>query len=101
MNTGKLSISAQDGLRLLGKKWENDELLFECLNNDNEAWAWWWFRLREMEDREEWFPKGKWATLQRIEKILSEEAKEFSKSAFLPGTGRPCDLPYTRGGEDR
>ena len=31
MKLEALSIDAQDGLRLLGKQWENDELLFDAL----------------------------------------------------------------------
>lgn len=80
MKMDRLSIEAQDGLRTLGKQWENDELLFDGLGTLD--WSWWWFRLREMEDRPEWFPKGKWATLQRIEEELTREAKEFSLAAF-------------------
>ena len=41
-----------------------------------ETLAWVWFRLREMKDTEDLFPKGKWATLQRIQEILEREAKE-------------------------
>ena len=51
MKLEKLSIDAQDGLRLLAKQWENDELLFDSLASTATEWAWWWFRLREMEDR--------------------------------------------------
>lgn len=77
-----LSIEAQDGLRRLGKEWEQNELLFDGLPSGSAEWAWWWFRLREMEDRLEWFPKGKWATLQRIEQILADEAKQFAIAPF-------------------
>lgn len=82
MKLENLSIAAQDGLRRLGKEWENDELLFDALASNHESWAWWYFRLREMEDRPEWFPKGKWATLQAIEQLLTKEAKQFALAAF-------------------
>jgi hypothetical protein len=38
-------------------------------------WARYWFMLREAEDRPEWFPSGKWATLQAIESVLCQEAR--------------------------
>ena len=37
-----------------------------------EQWAWIYFQLRGAEDRTEWFPKGKWATIQRIGQLLDE-----------------------------
>lgn len=44
-------------------------------NGSPEMWAFLWFQLREAEDKPEWFPSGKWATLQRIEALLIEIAK--------------------------
>jgi len=44
------------------------------LDGGLEVSAWLFFRLREAEDRAEWFPSGKWATLQRLEQLLSEAA---------------------------
>ncbi len=40
-----------------------------------ESWAWLWFQLRAAEDRPEWFPSGKWATLQHLGMLLDECAK--------------------------
>lgn len=37
--------------------------------------AWLWFLLRASEDKPEWFPKGKWAVIQRLEEIILAEAK--------------------------
>ncbi|HJX53946.1 MAG TPA: hypothetical protein VJ801_14365 [Polyangia bacterium] len=55
--------------------------------NDAEMCARLYFPLRSAEDKPEWFPCGKWATLQKLEKILdSEFAKEYA--------------PESRGGED-
>lgn len=39
-----------------------------------EHWALLFFKLRAAEDREEWFPSGKWATIQRLESLLEEAA---------------------------
>jgi len=82
MKLDQLSEVTRTGLRRLGKEWENEELLFDGLAGNSESWAWWWFRLREMEDRPEWFPRGKWATIQRIEDLLTAEAKQFAIAAF-------------------
>ncbi len=37
-----------------------------------ENWAWLFFQLRAADDRPEWFPSGKWATLQRLESLLDD-----------------------------
>jgi hypothetical protein len=37
-------------------------------------WVWITFQLRVAEDRPEWFPKGKFATIQVIEQWLYEES---------------------------
>lgn len=34
------------------------------------------FRLREVPDSEIYFPKGKWATLQKLEELCAEAAKK-------------------------
>jgi len=34
-----------------------------------------WFLLRKSADSEELFPKGKWATLQRLEQLIDEAVK--------------------------
>lgn len=39
-----------------------------------EQWALLYFKLRKAKDRAEWFPSGKWATLQRLEQLLEEAA---------------------------
>lgn len=44
------------------------------LDGSLEVSAWLYFLLREAEDREEWFPLGKWATIQRLEGLLTEAA---------------------------
>jgi len=40
-----------------------------------ENWAWIFFELRQATDRPEWFPHGKWATIQHIGNLLDECAK--------------------------
>jgi len=69
----QLSPEAQDGLR----KWaafQHDDLLFDAISSVPQERAWIWFQLCAAEDRPEWFPKGKWATIQHIATILDEEA---------------------------
>jgi hypothetical protein len=68
-----LSTSAQDGLRAWSLAIHHDELLFDGIASSTKDWAWMWFQLREAEDKPDWFPKGKWATLQVIESILINE----------------------------
>lgn len=42
------------------------------LNAPIESWAFLFFQLREAEDKPEWFPSGKWATIQHLESLLIE-----------------------------
>ena len=44
--------------------------------------AWLVLLLKECEDRPEWFPKGKWATIQHIEGQINEAVKAY----FAPNT---------------
>lgn len=44
----------------------------ERLSGPIETWALLFFELRQAEDRTEWFPSGKWATIQRLEELLNE-----------------------------
>ena len=67
MKIEKLSQETQDGMIRWAREVHDDELLFDDNASAPEFWAWTWFQLREAEDRPEWFPKGKWATLQVIE----------------------------------
>lgn len=45
------------------------------VNANLEAMAWLWFVLRETPDTEGRFPRGKWATVQAVERQLIEAAK--------------------------
>lgn len=45
------------------------------LNAPIESWAFLFFILREAQDKPEWFPSGKWVTIQRLESLLVEAAK--------------------------
>lgn len=76
-----LSMQAQAGLRCFCDCVFGDELMADSIASLPENWAWLWMRLREAEDKPEWFPKGKWATLQVIEQILVEEARESLRAA--------------------
>lgn len=46
----------------------------ERLNGSLESWALLFFQLRQAEDKPEWFPSGKWATIQHLETMLNEAA---------------------------
>lgn len=69
-----LSAAAQIGLRSWALAVHHDELMFDGIGSSPEHWAWIFFQLRETEDRPEWFPKGKWATVQFLESRLAGEA---------------------------
>lgn len=73
MKLGNLSVLAQNGLTRWAKDVHDDELMLEAISSLPENWAWVWFQLRYAIDKPEWFPCGKWATLQRIESFLNEE----------------------------
>jgi len=87
-----LSLEAQDGLRRFTKAVHNDELTLDAAASTPEAWAWLVYQLRAAIDLPEWFPKGKWATIQQIEEYLQIEAVEllgdFSDRAGLIRRGR-------------
>jgi hypothetical protein len=75
MKLDYLSAEAQDGLRRWSKYLWEDEMAIEDYGMAPAAWAWVCFLLRESEDRPEWFPKGKFATIQVIEAALMREAR--------------------------
>lgn len=75
MKIEQLSTAAQDGLRQWGEFQFADDMLFDDNASSSEFWAWICFQLRVADDRPQWFPKGKWATIQVIEEILYEQAK--------------------------
>ena len=66
----ELSYAAADGLSLA---LDQDFYRFESL----ERMAWIVLVLRKLEDKDEWFPRGKWATIQSVEAQLETAAKEF------------------------
>ena len=71
------SQETQDGLRQWAVAAHGDEMIFDDNASAPEFLAWIWFQLREAEDRPEWFPKGKWATLQALEQFLTKQAREL------------------------
>jgi hypothetical protein len=76
MKLSDLTPVAQDGLRQWAEAM-GDGLWLEDLPTVADSWSWVCFLLREAQDRPEWFPHGKWATIQRIESLLLEEAREI------------------------
>jgi hypothetical protein len=75
MRIENLTEEAQSGLRAWASHHDNDPMLFDGINSVPTEWAWQLLRLKESEDRPEWFPHGKWGTLQFIEQKLMAEAK--------------------------
>lgn len=75
MKIGILSKEAAEGLVLWATHEYHDELLFDGIGSLPTEWAWIVFQLQVAEDRPEWFPKGKWATIQIIEGYLLAEAR--------------------------
>ena len=74
MKIDQMSVAAQEGLRRWAEYQHGDELLFDTIGGLPEHWAWICIQLRIAEDRPEWFPKGRWATIQVIEGLLLEQA---------------------------
>jgi len=59
------------------------EALYEGACHDAECCAWLFFILQSAPDKVDWFPRGKWATLQALEGHL-HAAGEKQLAAFLP-----------------
>jgi hypothetical protein len=74
MKIDTLSHEAQEGIRRWAKDVYGDDLMFDAIASMPAHWAWLTFLLRYSEDRPEWFPKGKFATIQIIEQKLADEA---------------------------
>jgi hypothetical protein len=79
-----LSEETQEGIRQFYKDTygDEDEVGKVCTRPDH--WSWLWFLLRQAEDKPEWFPKGKSATLQIIEKHLDAYAREMLHAVDQP-----------------
>mgnify|MGYP003661852163 FL=1 len=73
MKLDYLSTAAAHGLRSWGLAVHGDEMVFDGITPKD--WAWFLFQLRRAEDKPEWFPKGKWATLQVIESYLENDSR--------------------------
>jgi len=80
MKLSWLSTEAQEGLLQWAEFEHNDELLFDSIGSAPEEWAWICFQLRAAVDKPEWFPKGKWATIQVIEQFLLDEAAVYRRT---------------------
>jgi hypothetical protein len=74
MKLEMVSREAQNGLRLWANDAHGDELLFDDNASAPEFWSWICYQLWASQDRPEWFPKGKSATIQAIQSRLLEEA---------------------------
>lgn len=55
--------------------------LYESSVYDPKNCAWLLFLLRAAPDHTEWFPHGKWATLQRLEQIIDSAAEYHEQEA--------------------
>lgn len=72
MKSVKLSEEAAGGLsRVLN--------MTISTSNQPEMMAWVVMILEELEDRPEWFPRGKWATIHHIQDQLQDCVAEFLK----------------------
>jgi len=76
MKASILGLERAEGLRRFFVDTENDELAIDAISGSPEHWAWLWFRLREADEKPEWFPRGKYGTLKFIEELLTLEARE-------------------------
>jgi hypothetical protein len=74
MTLDEFSSETQTGLSNWAIAEHSDGLLFESIGSDPAPWAWIYFQLSAAEDRPEWFPKGKWATLQFLGQRLQKQA---------------------------
>lgn len=84
MKLSRLSLLAQDGLCCFCRDVHQDEMLLDAISSIPEQWAWIVFQLRIAPDRPEWFPKGKWATIQVIEEDLNREAAAVLARGLYP-----------------
>lgn len=80
MKLSQLSAEAAQGL-IEWAKHEHDELFFDGIGSLPTEWAWVLLQLKVADDCPEWFPRGKWATIQVIETFLTEEAKAQKRAA--------------------
>lgn len=69
----------RDGIAKFCEDTQNEQLARRegglLYDQDAKEMAWLWFKLRVAEDKPEWFPSGKWATLQHMSDFLEQEAK--------------------------
>lgn len=79
---GALSPMTYDALDALGAE-RNWSPLFKWI--EPETCAWLVERLKHVPDSPDVFPNGKWATIQRLEEMLTEHALECEKAETAPG----------------
>lgn len=73
MKLSDYSEEARAGLIRWATDVYDDPAYFEDISL--EEWAWAWFLLSVSSDNPEWFPHGKWGTLQFFRAELEEEAR--------------------------
>ncbi len=73
INLGRLKPDTLAGLQLLSHERQWPELYAWT---QEETVAWLTYRLRYAEDKPEYFPHGKWATIQRLQGFVEESAEE-------------------------
>ena len=54
-----------------------------------ERMAWLVLLLKKCADRADWFPRGKWATIQHIERQLDEAVDEWIRSSPFTSSADP------------
>jgi hypothetical protein len=81
MKITQLSREAQAGLYRWANEVLDDELAMDSIGSVPQEWAWICILLRQSEDKPEWFPKGKSATIQVIEDHLYREARAAMRAA--------------------
>jgi hypothetical protein len=74
MKITELLVKTQDGLRRWARAVHGDGMLLDDLA-DPKIWKRCCLQLREAVDSPEFFPSGKWATIQAIEWMLQVEAR--------------------------
>jgi len=76
---GGLSAETQRALRDYSSEHDYDDWLNDRTWIDVRWFAWLVALLKVEPDTEELFPKGKWATIQRLEELLNVSLNEYQK----------------------
>ena len=82
---GELKLGTLAGLRLIAS--HNDWDTFQLYETEERV-AWLTYRLQPIEDRADYFPHGKWATIQRLQGMCEQAAKDAELAAWTPSPER-------------